>query len=132
MTFRGDEPNRTLFLKKIRDAVIGLTGETMTLDALINEIAKNIWDHAHGIGSLSIVSKEDVSFEFEIKDGGTEAFFFQACINNSRLAGRSKVNKGTGLEMILDYAEVLEIRLKIDTHAGFAYSGVYKSIKKKK
>ena len=114
---------RSVFLKKIRTAVIRFTDEKMKLDALIHEIAKNIYDHAQGKGTL-IITQKDGSFEFEIKDNGQESYNFDLCKNNSASAGNG-INYGIGLNMILNLAAALKIELKIDTSKGFYYSGVY-------
>jgi hypothetical protein len=86
MYFDGTMTDRREFLRLIREAVAEFTGERMTLDALIVEIAKNIFDHAHGLGSLVIKRKGD-SFEFEIKDEGQENHDFEKCSTNSTLVG---------------------------------------------
>lgn len=93
-------------------------------NALIIEIAKNIFDHADATGSLLIERKGD-SFEFLIKDGGKVSYNWDECVGHSRLAGNG-VNFGAGLELILDMAETLKIDLHVDTTKGFSYSGVYK------
>lgn len=123
MTFYGTPKSRILFLRRIRDRVTKLTGEVMTLDALIIEVAKNIFDHARGCGALRIQA-HGTSFVFEIHDNGTEAYDFEFCrANPSDL--QNDINCGIGLGMILDLAQSLSIDLKIDTSKGFAYSGTY-------
>jgi anti-sigma regulatory factor (Ser/Thr protein kinase) len=124
MTFDGSDTDRQHFLHRIREAVMAYTGERMTLDALINEIAKNIFDHAEGRGYLRI-TKQGNDFHFLIKDEGTESFDFKTCsTQGSRLAGNG-VNHGIGLDCITGIAEGLRIDLIIDTTKGFSYSGVY-------
>jgi anti-sigma regulatory factor (Ser/Thr protein kinase) len=123
MKFQGDMPERNEFLRWVRHAVMELTSEVMTLDALIQEIAKNIFDHAEGKGSLRIVLK-DGSCEFEIKDEGQEAHDLRACMGHSRLAGNG-INRGVGLEMIADMALAFGIDLRVDASKGFCYSGIY-------
>ncbi|MFA6602035.1 MAG: ATP-binding protein [Candidatus Paceibacterota bacterium] len=123
MRFDGTVTDRREFLERIRASVTGLTGEIMTLDALINEIAKNIFDHAHGMGSL-VIELKNGAFEFEIKDNGEETHDFESCSNHSRLAGNG-VNFGTGLRIIRDLAQSLGVDLQIDTSKGFSYSGTY-------
>jgi anti-sigma regulatory factor (Ser/Thr protein kinase) len=125
MTFDGSDADRQHFLDCIREAVMLYTGELMKLDALLNEIAKNIFDHAGGRGYLQIDSVEEDSFYFLIRDEGTESFDFETCsTQGSRLAGNG-INYGTGLSCIKDIAEGLNIDLIIDTTKGFSYSGVY-------
>ncbi len=121
--FCGTIVKRNIFLKEIRAAVIKIRGEKMKLDALIHEIAKNIYDHAQGKGSL-IITQKDNSFGFEIKDNGRESYNFDLCKNNSARAGNG-VNYGVGLNMIIELAIALKIELKIDSSRGFHYSGVY-------
>lgn len=123
MQFCGREPERRTFLKQIRVAVMDLTGEIMTLDALIDEIAKNIFDHAGGLGSL-VIEPKNGSFEFTIKDQGQKEYDFEFCSRGSRLAGNG-VNYGAGLSIIKDLAQCLSIDLQIDTSKGFSYSGIY-------
>lgn len=123
MRFDGTTADRKKFLKRIRAAVMKLTGEIMTLDALINEIAKNIFDHAHGLGYL-VIKRREGSFEFEIKDEGQEGHDFEHCSTHSRLAGNG-VNFGIGLRTIRDLAQSLGIDLQINSSKGFSYSGVY-------
>ena len=123
MRFDGTTTDRKEFLRRIRTAVIELTGERMTLDALINEIAKNIFDHAHGLGSL-IIKNQNGAFEFEIKDDGESAYDFETCSTCSRLVGNG-VNFGIGLKTICELARDLDIDLCINTSKGFSYSGVY-------
>lgn len=124
MTFNGSDTDRQHFLHHIREAVMSYTGEYMTLDALLNEIAKNIFDHAKSEGYLRITKQGD-DFHFLIKDEGTETFDFGTCsTQGSRLAGNG-INCGIGLGCIKDLAEGLKIDLIIDTTKGFSYSGVY-------
>jgi len=123
MRFDGTVTDRREFLKQIRSAVMGLTGEMMTLDALINEIAKNIFDHAHGLGSL-VIKPVDGSFEFQIKDDGQKDHDFEHCSAHPRLAG-SGVNFGVGLRTIRELAQSLGVDLQIDPSKGFSYSGIY-------
>jgi hypothetical protein len=124
MNFDGGLRDRQVFLNQIRSAVMKVTGEKMTLDALINEIAKNIFDHADGKGSL-VICREDDLFDFVIKDCGKKSYNFEKSKNHSTLVGNG-INCGIGLGMIQDYAEDLGIKLNIDTSEGFSYSGVYK------
>ncbi len=123
MRFDGTVTDRKEFLKQIRAAVTELTGERMTLDVLINEIVKNIFDHAHGLGHLVIRSKEG-SFEFEIKDDGQGSHNYENCSVDFRLIDNG-INFGIGLKTIRDLAQSLNIDLKIDTSKGFSYSGIY-------
>jgi len=124
INFDGVIRDRGVFLSCIRSAVTKVTGERMTLDALINEIAKNIFDHAEGKGFL-VISKEGDLFKFVIGDCGKKSYNFNKCINHSTLVGNG-VNHGIGLGMIQDYAEDLGIKLDVDTSKGFCYSGFYK------
>ncbi len=113
---------RQAFLHQIRAKVMYATGE-LGLGYLINEIAKNIYDHAEGKGYLEIIPEGD-SFKFLIKDHGEKTFDFEFCKRNSTKAGNG-INFGTGLECIGDYADSLGIELHIDTSKGFSYSGIY-------
>ena len=126
MEFNGDERDRTAFLRAIRAQVTKFTTETMTLDALIHEIAKNIFDHAHGRGSLKI-ERVNGTFQFEIRDGGQESYDFETCATRSQLAGNG-INFGVGLQMIRSIARDLSIDLKVDASRGFHYWGTYKPI----
>lgn len=121
LRFRGGIRDRQTFLLRIRDAVTKFTGEQLFLDALINEIAKNIFDHARGRGSLAIRARGD-SFKFVIKDDGDGAHDFEHCLKHSALAGNG-INYGKGLRAILDMAESLRIELRVETSKGFSYSG---------
>ena len=123
MVFDGSVVDRTEFFAHIRNAVMEFTGECMSLDALVCEIAKNIFDHAHGLGSLAIEFRND-SFEFKISDNGKTSYDFDTCSIQSRLVGTG-VNFGAGLRTICDLANDLDIELHIDTSKGFSYSGIY-------
>jgi len=125
LKFCGDEQNRHKFLHSVRLPVMEFVSERMTLDALINEIVKSIYDHAHGIGELRLERKLDGSIEFMIKDSGYKTFEFEQCIGRSTLVGNGR-NFGIGLAMIQSLARTLKIDLKIDTSQGFNYSGVYR------
>lgn len=123
MRFDGTVTDRREFLNRIREGVTRLTGEAMTLDALINEIAKNIFDHAHGMGSM-VIEPENGMFRFEIKDDGEDGYDFEYCTTHSMLVGNG-VNFGVGLRTIRDLARSLNIDLCIDSSRGFSYSGTY-------
>lgn len=123
MIFDGAETDRRDFINKIRAQVTGFTKEQMKLDALIVEIGKNIFDHAGGLGLLTIEEKNG-SFVFEIHDEGKQEYDFEFCWNNSRLAGNG-INFGTGLRIIFSLAKTLAIDLNVDTRKGFSYSGIY-------
>lgn len=123
MIFDGQEKDRRSFLNKIRAEVINFTRESMTLDVLVIEIAKNIFDHADGLGMLAIEETHG-SFVFKIHDNGEQEFDFNFCWNNSRLSGNG-TNFGAGLRVIVSVAKDLGIDLGIDTRKGFSYSGTY-------
>ncbi len=124
--FDGEDLNRQNFLSHVGAAVRIFIGETMTLDALVNEIVKNIFDHAGGKGFLLITKDQGGrNFEFIIRDEGQGSYDFEKCLTGpSRLAG-NKINCGLGLGIIRDLAESLNIDLSIDTSKGFSYSGKY-------
>ena len=110
LEFSGGELNRQQFLDRIKIAVNIFTGEEMTLDSLVDEIVKKIFDHADGRGSLLITkskTKNGKEFGFVIKDEGEGA----ECV--------------VGLGVIKDLAERLNIDLKVDTSKGYTYSGTY-------
>ncbi len=123
MEFCGIAVKRNIFLKETHIAISKLMGHEIMFIHLIHEIAKNIYDHAKGKGSL-IITQKDNSFEFEIKDNGQESYDFNLCKNNSRLIG-NEINFGIGLFLITEIAKSLKIDLKIDTSKGFRYSGIY-------
>lgn len=123
MRFDGTVQNRREFLRRIRVIIIDLVGSTSVFDALINEIAKNIYDHAHGLGSL-VIEILDGSFNFEVMDDGKISHNYEYCRNNSTLKG-NLTNCGIGLGIIKDLAESEEIDLRIDTSRGFLYSGTF-------
>lgn len=125
LQFDGTITDRSQFLHEIRDLVTKFTKEIMTLDAVINEIVKNIFDHADGRGSLVIRRLKGGFLEFHIQDEGKETHDFEYCRTHSRLAGKTGHNYGIGLDMITDLAGGLGIHLKVDTCRGFSYSGVY-------
>lgn len=127
LEFNGEEKDRAGFLWQIREKVIELTGETMTLDALINEMAKNIFDHVEGKGFIVIVSKGN-SFKFVVKDYGRNSYNFEECLRTSKLAGNG-VNHGHGLRIITDLAKDLDINLYVNTSGGFLYAGIYQKNK---
>jgi hypothetical protein len=127
MSFDGSITDRKTFLKQIRYAVIEMTQERMTLDAIIVEMAKNIFDHAGGVGFIKII-RQNNRFFFEVRDGGEESHDFAYCSFHSRLVGNG-VNHGTGLQMICDLARDLGVELTIDTSGGFSYIGVYSPVK---
>lgn len=114
---------RDVFLGNTRRTVVNFMNEKMRLDALIHEIAKNIYDHAGGRGTLRI-EKEANKFDFCIKDEGVEAFDREFCKNHSRLAGNG-INFGIGLKLIEDLAMILHIDLVVNISSGFSYSGIY-------
>jgi anti-sigma regulatory factor (Ser/Thr protein kinase) len=123
MVFDGSAKNRELFLNTIRVAVSDYTGEMMTLDYLMRELAKNIFDHAEGKGKM-VIMRRGGSFEFEIKDEGTEAFDYEYCMQHSRLSGNGK-NYGIGLRLTREFAKHFSIDMHVDTSKGFRYWGVY-------
>ena len=127
ITFDDTIDDRDNFLQSIRNPVMGFTKEKMRLDALIKEIAKNIYDHANGRGSLAIAKKANV-FEFYIKDEGTESFDIESC-KKDRQPTKNGINFGIGLGLIKDLAEALDIDLIVDTSKGFCYKGTYTSKK---
>ena len=92
---------------------------------LVNEITKNIWDHAEGRGEISL-EFEGKKLSFEIKDYGTGAHdlkLIKRC--GSRLVG-NRVNYGNGLcnGMIAALAKINKVRnFRIDTQCGFKYTG---------
>lgn len=123
LTFDGSEVTRTKFLWRIRAAVRKFTGETMLLDALMIEIGKNIFDHAHGKGSL-VIEKEGGSFKFEIKNAEPTPCFPEDGQRLSRLAGNgTNFGAGVSLGLIEDIARHLKIDLKVGEN--YCYTGVY-------
>lgn len=129
MRFDGTVQDRQKFLKRIRLVIIDLVGSVSALDILINEIAKNIFDHAHGLGSLVIEILDD-SYEFEIMDDGVMPYDFEHCKKNSTAVGNG-TNCGFGLGIITTIPRDGEIDLRIDTSRGFRYSGTFTPIKKR-
>lgn len=121
--FDGTVLDRDEFLQSSRVQVIDFIEEQMTLDALLNEIAKNIFDHAGGKGSI-FIERTGSQYTFCIKDDGTEPVNLADCAKNW-----SSINPGTnfgiGLNLIKLFAEDLGIALKIDTSKGVSYSGTY-------
>ncbi len=122
--FAGNHVPRRVFISIIRNEVAELIGQTMRLDMLLIEIAKNIFDHANGKGILMLRKQPDGTFAFEIRDHGTESYDFNLC--RARPARHANgLNYGLGLGLITDLADSLGIKLSVDTSAGFAYSGIY-------
>jgi anti-sigma regulatory factor (Ser/Thr protein kinase) len=107
----------------VRKKVMDSTGEQMTLDLLIHEMVKNIYDHADGKGGLRIF-QENGAYQFEVWDAGQEAHVFAERQEKSTKSGNG-VNYGAGLSIIIDGARALNIQLTIQTEKGFSYSGVY-------
>lgn len=112
LDFDGSEQNRDVFLKQIRTKIMCFTAERMRLDALIHEIAKNVFDHAGGKGKL-VITQENDFFHFTIYDYGPEA------------RPRTEVNFGIGKSIIEDLAKAFDIELHVETTAGIRYSGTY-------
>ncbi len=129
MRFDGTMQDRQEFLKRIQRVVINLVGSVSALDILIKEIAKNIFDHAHGLGSLVIEILDD-SYEFEIRDDGEKQYDFEYCKKNSTAVGNG-INCGFGLGVITTIPRDGEIDLRIDTSRGFRYSGTFTPIKRR-
>lgn len=122
--FTGCDCDRAVFLCNTRMAVMDFIGERMTLDAIIHEIVKNIYDHADGRGVLEI-RREDDLFHFQVSDHGHSPHDFEVCFYNSRKAGNG-VNHGIGLGVIMHLAHDLDMQLSVDTSRGFSYSGTYR------
>jgi hypothetical protein len=121
--FDGLEKDRGRFLLKVRRGVYEFTDGDTGFCILMMEIAKNIFDHAGGKGSLTLM-RVGKMFEFEIKDEGTQSHDYEKCRGQSSLRGNG-INFGVGLDAIPDMAKTLGIDLKIDCSRGFCYSGTY-------
>lgn len=122
LIFDGTSMKRQEFLNYIRNSVIVFTRNVL-LDVLINEISKNIYDHAGKKGELTIIQKGGKYF-FIIRDYGGDEYTFSDCMGHSTKRGNG-VNCNLGLGMILEYADAFKIILCIDTSKGFCYSGFY-------
>ena len=126
--FTGTEKPRGRFLKDFSIAALpfldfrGNNGFLMFL----NEVVKNIYDHAEGKGFV-LLEKEGLVIRFMIKDYGTESYD----LAEIKKAGSKKpfngVNYGAGICMngIEDLAKGVGIVLQIDTSCGFTYTGTY-------
>jgi len=92
---------------------------------LVNEISKNIWDHANGKGQITLEAVDE-TLNFEIKDYGTESYDIEKIRQaGSRLAG-NHINHGHGIcgGMIEGIAEGNKVKnFHVDTSCGFTYSG---------
>ncbi|MEI7480487.1 MAG: hypothetical protein WCJ59_02560 [bacterium] len=127
MIFTGTDVKRSVFLREIHYRVMEYVDHYgMGINSLLVEIAKNIYDHANGRGSLTITPQDDETYLFEIWDEGTGGYDFEEIIRSekSRLKGNG-VNCGAGLTQIQDYADTFTTSFKIDTTKGFRYSGTY-------
>ena len=122
--FTGRTSDRTAFLCQTRMTVMDFIGERMTLEALIHEMVKNIYDHADGRGILEI-HREGELFRFQVKDHGVKAHDFEICFYNSSKSGNG-INHGMGLGIIMHLAHDLGMELSVDTSQGFHYSGTYR------
>ncbi|MEI8339201.1 MAG: hypothetical protein WCF94_00880 [bacterium] len=136
LAFTGKEKSREAFRAGAYDPVIEFVGTSDTqlngLIMFVNEIVKNIWDHADGKGGLKMVELENGDISFEIWDDGQEAYDLKLIgKRRSRLVGNG-INFGIGLEMIPDFAKCLSVSdFKMDASKGFRYSWVYKPTRRK-
>jgi anti-sigma regulatory factor (Ser/Thr protein kinase) len=119
----GTSMKRQQFLNYIRNSIIIFTRNAMLIDVLINEISKNIYDHADRKGEI-IITQIGGKYFFIVRDYGCNEYTFSNCIGHSTKKGNG-VNCNMGLGMILEYAESFKIILCIDTSKGFCYSGFY-------
>jgi len=92
---------------------------------LVNEICKNIWDHASGKGEISLELKQFGLF-FEIKDHGTGKYNLETVRKQGSSLKGNGINRGFGIcgGMIQSTADILSVTdFKINTDCGFKYSG---------
>lgn len=128
LNFNGRSIPRDEFIRKMRLAVSQFVDEhpNNPLAMLVTEIAKNIYDHADGIGSLKLFWKRKGACQFEVSDHLATAFDFDQCMAHSVLAGTNDVNFGLGLGIIKTISSMQNFEdFTIDTSAGFKYQGTY-------
>lgn len=120
------------FLSRFKREVIDFMGGSTSLDQydlvflmFLNEIVKNIWDHADGEGRAFLSQRERGLF-FEIKDQGKESHDLAILKGGGTSKPNSGVNYGIGLSHIEDWAKAAKVKeLAIDCSCGFRYTGVY-------
>lgn len=95
-----------------------------TIEELLLEACKNIWDHADAQGSVTLTKLSNGAFTFIVTDGHDEPFVFDVCEGNSRLAGNG-TNFGEGLGIIRRCMELNCAHATIDTTQGFRYEGIF-------
>lgn len=131
-TFSGYRIPREEFLSHFKREVIDFMGGSVELDQydlvflmFLNEIVKNIWDHADGEGRVFLSQKKRGLF-FEIKDQGKKSYDLAALKGGGTSKPNSGVNYGIGLSHIEDWAKAAEVKeFSIDCSCGFRYTGVY-------
>lgn len=126
VTFTGkDGYTREEFLSEIHLLVAEFIGENWNLlGMVVNEIVKNIWDHADAKGTLKIERRNDEEFWLQIEDDSSLEYDFSSLVGKSRLTGNG-INHGYGLSMISDMGKMLCADFRIDTKSGFKYSGTF-------
>jgi len=128
IVFEGNNISRKDFLQNFTNSTIVFVGEKHTgFVMLLREILKNIYDHADGLGQITLVNDND-SICFDIFDFGTESFNLMQIKAGTSTKSGNGINFGSGIigGMIEDYASALKIELEIDTSNGFRYKGIYK------
>ncbi len=124
--FKGNGTPRNQFVREILVELLAYFGDSNNaLIQLVLEIIKNNWDHAEGKGSLAVTERSPGTFEFRVTDGGTAPVDLEIACRGSTKAGNG-TNYGIGMGMIKDLgAMTCFTDFKIDTTAGFTYSGIF-------
>jgi len=126
--FEGCTKDRDEFLSQIHQPIDEFVTDGIHVNAMLmffREMVKNIYDHALGMGKMSLV-REMSGIRFRIEDFGNKSYDFNILkVGRSSKAGNG-INYGIGLGLIESMAESLQIvDFKIDCSKGFIYSGVY-------
>ncbi len=126
--FDGRIKDRCEFLGQITEPIDRLLRGRIHIHTMLmffREILKNVYDHADGMGRMTL--EEDAhGIRFEILDFGTEAYQFDVLMAKPSSKAGNGINYGVGLGLIEGMAASLKIiDFRLDCSRGFTYSGVY-------
>lgn len=96
---------------------------------LLNEIVKNIYDHADGQGEVTVVRDGDV-LSFTARDFGTKSFDLTEIRARGSTKAGNGMNFGIGvcrglIEQLAHSVGMTGAGLSLDTSKGFSYSGSF-------
>jgi hypothetical protein len=129
--FNGKSKPRNIFLRDFREQLIEFMGgldnySTIPFVMFCNEIVKNIYDHANGLG-WGTFRREGNKIFFEIGDHGIESFDLEEIkkLGSTKIGNGINFRAGLCGDMIVDMAKTLKIKLEIITLKGFRYNGIF-------